>query len=503
MARWTRRAFLAGTGATAGVVALAAVGCSGDDDDTTEPDDDGGDTTVPDDGDGVVRSADVLSQAAIFGMIEEVFAKGVRRPGYEADIWAEEWISGKFEDLGLENVRLEPITIRRWEPTSWKLEVITGSETKELTCFPVPFAVPTDGLEVELAKFDAANPGLVKDKASLYDVATLKLPADTFVPADERATRVVDPDDTLKETHVLPFGPELQEVVDPSHEAGAVAFIGTLQGYPIDACDYYVPYHARTVEIPGVWINGSDGRWLHEQLAAGPVRIRLSVATTDAEMESHNVVGELPGADDDMVIIGSHHDGPWSSAVEDGSGIALVLAQAEYWAAQPQEDRPHRLVFLLHGGHMSGGAGLLGFIEDHQAELDSVVLELHLEHAALEWEDVDGELVNKERPVPRWVFTSEIPRLKEAVFDALTTEDLRRSMILKPDAIGTQPPTDGGFYHNAGVPIVNVLAAPWYLFDKADTLDKVDQASLVPLTRATIRIVDSTAGISAADMRAT
>ena len=35
-----------------------------------------------------------------------------------------------------------------------------------------------------------------------------------------------------------------------------------------------------------------------------------------------------------------------------------------------------------------------------------------------------------------------------------------------------------------------------------DTLDKVDRDNLVPLTRATIRIVDSTAGVSAADMRA-
>ena len=103
--------------------------------------------------------------------------------------------------------------------------------------------------------------------------------------------------------------------------------------------------------------------------------------------------------------------------------------------------------------------------------------------------------------MPRWVFTSELPHLKEAVFDALSTEDLRRSMILPPTAIGTQPPTDGGFYFNEGVPIVNVLAAPWYLFDKQDTLDKIDKASLVPLTRATIRIVNSTAGISAAEMR--
>jgi len=34
-----------------------------------------------------------------------------------------------------------------------------------------------------------------------------------------------------------------------------------------------------------------------------------------------------------------------------------------------------------------------------------------------------------------------------------------------------------------------------------DTLDKVDRAHLVPLTRATIRIVNSTAGETAAGLR--
>jgi hypothetical protein len=54
----------------------------------------------------------------------------------------------------------------------------------------------------------------------------------------------------------------------------------------------------------------------------------------------------------------------------------------------------------------------------------------------------------------------------------------------------------------AGVPIVHFLAAPWYLFDSADTLDKIHRPTLVPLTRATVRIVESTADRSAAAMRA-
>jgi hypothetical protein len=151
---------------------------------------------------------------------------------------------------------------------------------------------------------------------------------------------------------------------------------------------------------------------------------------------------------------------------------------------------------------MSGGAGLHAYIEEHRDQLDQVVLEVHLEHAALEYVEESGELVANGLPVPRWWFTSRIPLLEEAVAAALEEHDLRRSMVLAPNAFGDQPPTDGGYYYNEGVPIVNFLTAPFYLFDAIDTLDKVDKKSLVPLTRAAIRIIESTRGVTAAQMRA-
>ncbi len=123
-------------------------------------------------------------------------------------------------------------------------------------------------------------------------------------------------------------------------------------------------------------------------LDAGPVRIRLHVDSLREQITDHNVVGELPGTDEDTVVIGSHHDGPWSSAVEDASGMALVFALAAYWSKVP-----------------------------------------------------------------------------------------------------------------AGVPLVNYLTAPFYLFDPMDTMDKVHVPSLVPVTRAAIRLIDSTKGVSAAAMR--
>jgi hypothetical protein len=79
---------------------------------------------------------------------------------------------------------------------------------------------------------------------------------------------------------------------------------------------------------------------------------------------------------------------------------------------------------------------------------------------------------------------------------------VQRAFIMPPDVFGEFPTTDGGFYHMSGVPLVNFLAAPMYLFDAQDTPDKIHEASMEPVTRAAIRIIASTAGVSAAQMRA-
>ncbi|HEX6685328.1 MAG TPA: M28 family peptidase [Candidatus Limnocylindrales bacterium] len=449
-----------------------------------------------------IADSAVPSEQAIFGWIRTVFSHGIRRPGYPADRWAERWIAAQFRRFGLHRVRLEPVAAQRWRPSRWSLEVTpSGGPSRMLPCYPVPYAAAVDGLELELAAFDPAAPEAVAGKASLYDVRLLRLPADLGL-STVAPERVVDPGGTMAGTeHVLPFGPELLEVMEPSIAAGARAFIGSLAGYPGDSFHYFVPYDAVLRPIPGLWISGSDGAWLHERLAAGPVRVRLTTDTRVDTITTYNVVGELPGADEDLVIVGSHHDGPWSSAVEDGSGIALVLAQAAYWASRPPGERPHRMVFLLHAAHVAGFTGQLGFIAGHRDELDRTVLEVHLEHAAREFAERDGAVVPTGFNVPRWFFTSEVPALKTAVRTALVTENVNRSLILAPTALGPQPPTDAGFYYAAGVPIVNFLAAPWYLLDKADTLEKVDRAGLVPLTRAAIRIIESTRGVSPADWR--
>jgi len=452
----------------------------------------------------------------IHSWIEEIFNWGIRRPGYPADRQAEQYCLDQFHRFNLENVRRENVELPYWEPTHCSLTVNTDTESFSIPCFPLPHAAPADRLELPLEKFDATDPSRVKERAALNLVPLMAVPPTMVVDGggaydqlqQEVSTElhaggsVLDPRGTFKNAlQVLPFSAQLQAVMEPSIQAGAAAFIGVLQGYPGDSYEYYVPYAGVERPIPGVWIKSSDGERIQTLLLSGEVSIQLTVESKREIITSYNIIAELPGADDEVVVIGSHHDGPWSSAVEDASGISLVLAQAAYWSKVPAAERPHRLLFLLNAGHMVGGAGCKAFIATNQQLLEKIVLEIHLEHAASEYQEIDGQLVPTGEPETRWFFTSRKPELQQAVVTALQAEEIDRALVIAPDAFGEQPTTDGGAFYPAGVPLINYLTAPFYLFDRMDTLDKIHQPSLVPITRATIRLVDFTTGISAAEMR--
>jgi hypothetical protein len=459
----------------------------------------------------------IPDERTILSWIERIYSQGIRRPGYPADRWAERFCAEQFRACGLEQVRLDPVPLPYWEPRTAWLRVHASGATHEIPCFAVPFSAPAAHVEADLAVFDHGAPETVRGKASLYEVTLLRVPPQFAVqrrlsessehagPAEaaRQAGWYFDPRRTFDGSlQVLPFGSEIQSVMEPSIGAGAVAFIGTLPGYPGGGHEYYVPYDGMPRPIPGVWISGSDGERLRELSRKGTVRVELSVDAVRDRTTSYNVIGELPGAGDETVVIGTHHDGPWSSAVEDGSGMALVLAQAAYWSAVQRAERPHRLVFLVNGGHMAGGAGCRAFLERYTADLDRIVLEVHLEHAAAEVVERDGQLMPSGEPEPRWWFVSRIPSLEAAVWKAIESEHLDRSLLLTPDALAAHPTTDGGFFHTKGVPLVNYLTAPFYLFDPMDRLDKIHVPSLVPITRAAIRIIESTRGVSAHAMRA-
>ncbi len=438
----------------------------------------------------------------ILERIQRLFDRGLRRPGYAADRWAERWLHDRLTEFGLRDVAGEPVLLPRWDDHETRLTVWPEKrpgEAEEIPCFALPHCRPTEKLEARLVDL-ADEPARVEGNIAVDELRLSRMPQ-AFMK--DQATRSFDPDGALDDhTQVLPFGEDLMFVMEPALEAGAAGFIGALTGVPWDTHEYYVPYDAVQRDIPGVWISGRDGERLAEMMRSGPVRAEMTVDATRTEIESYNITGTLPGDSDEWVIVGTHHDGPWASAVEDASGVALLLAQARYWSRVPEKKRPHNLLFTFNAGHMAGGAGCRAFLEAHEALLEDAVAEIHLEHAARECRAEDGELIPTDEPEVRWWFTSRNDDLEDLVEEAIRRENLRRSLILPPEFFGSMPTTDGGPFHLEDVPLVNHLAAPMYLFDPQDTPDKIHRESLVPLTRASIRIIEGLADHTAEGLRA-
>jgi len=105
------------------------------------------------------------------------------------------------------------------------------------------------------------------------------------------------------------------------------------------------------------------------------------------------------------MVVHSHHDGPWSSAVEDASGVAEVLAVAEYMAKTPRSERNKTIVFLFTSSHFGGPArGDATFIEGNLDITSKLMLDVCIEHIAKDFDVKDGEWVDTGMPEPRSVF---------------------------------------------------------------------------------------------------
>ena len=429
----------------------------------------------------------------MLGWIDAVVRQGIRRPGYAADRWVEPWALQRFQEIGLAEARLEPVPLPYWEARVAELTLKDGTK---FVGFALPHTTP-GVVSATLARFED---GALEGRIAVREIAFAKYPQSLIRGL---ATSAYDPTnefDTLVQT--VPFNAEQNHVMDSTVAAKAVGFIGLLTGVPWETCDYYVPYDAEVRPIPGIWLSGADGRALLARMAKGPLEARLEVQAERHEVTSNNVVGTLRGRSDEWVIVASHHDAPWASAVEDGSGISMVLAQATHWAAVPEAERPHNLLFLLCAGHMVNAAGTRAFIAAHRDLLAKTVLEVHLEHVARRCEpDGAGGLTVTDDPEVRWWFTSPNAALQATVHEAIAKNELPRSLILPPTAFSPMPPTDGAYFYPEGVPLVHLLSAPMYLFDSRDTIDKVHGPSLVPLSRAVVQIIASTRDVSAAAMR--
>ncbi|MHA1632875.1 MAG: M28 family peptidase [Candidatus Freyarchaeota archaeon] len=463
------------------------------------------------------REGDVAPNDEILGWIREIFSFGYRRPGTQADCKAEDYIVRKLEEFGITDVEKQPYQISRWEADKWGLTV----SGEEVPCFYTPNTAFTgsEGIDTDMVyvgdgsdeDFEAVD---VKGKIVLVDV---HFPLLRIEALGNMGYFVWDPAGTLSDfahpaTWIYPNWWRAYRLAC-LHRAAAV--VGVLADYPTNEDRIYIPYFGPLCHdlpdwflshiglpgkipgwIPGLWVNKAHGTRLVELVkeGGGKARAHLTLTGSVEPSTTHNVIARLPGGGDDVMVVHSHHDGPWSSAVEDASGVAEVLAVAEYMAKTPRSERNKTIVFLFTSSHFGGPArGDATFIEGNPDITSKLMLDVCIEHIAKDFDVKDGEWVDTGMPEPRSVFvhggSNEIAREMASILaDEVKRHDLRRLIIL-PGNTPLGVPTDANAFYRSGYPIYSYISGPEYLFDPCDTIDKVAADQLNPVASAFIKVI--------------
>jgi hypothetical protein len=290
-----------------------------------------------------------------------------RIPGTTADAETAAYVEKKFRAFGLEDVKTQPFDLpAQWFPTSWEISATRGAQSVPLTAtFPMAGAPATDaaGLDLEIVW---GGSGTAADLQGRDVRGKAVLLASTPLPS------------VFFQTVSMTGG--IQRV----HDAGAAAILVSL-GIPGNVASQMSARGALTV--PAFTIGQDDGNRIRELLEKsdpGPARLRLRLATERRSgLKSSAVWGTLRGDTDENILIIAHTDSYFEGAVDNATGVATMLALAEYFAKAPKSARRRTLTFVATAAHHAGSPTTRWIHDNMQPFLAKTALIINCEHTAM------------------------------------------------------------------------------------------------------------------------
>jgi len=450
----------------------------------------------------------------MLGWIRRIVGFGTRRPGYPQSLAVESWLETTFREFGLADVRREPVPVNFWEPLA---SSFAAEGAGEFPCFPIPYTAWTGagGIETGTAFVGEGTPEnfATVDVRGRIVVAEMRF-AELTGGALKRGARFINdaarsiPDGPL---HAANWLIRNFPVYYEAQRRGAAGFVGLLVDSPVNGSDYYVPYDGHLKALPALWV-GREHAARVRAFAQVQGRGRLVSTGTSRLVDSHNVVGVVPGSENhgvdrnENIIVTCHHDAPFASAVEDASGLAVLLALAKSFGGERTNARPLRrnLLFIASSGHFHGGIGNRVFVERHTESLiPRTVAALGVEHIAEEVEcDGQGGYRLTGRPEVRALFFDGSDKFAEILETETARCHLDRLICADAYSFGPEPPCDSAPFFTAGIPSACHISGPLYLFDPHDTMDKVCVVDLAPVADFFNRVIRRLDTLSAAELSA-
>lgn len=405
---------------------------------------------------------------------------GPRLGGSPEEARARDWGAAKLRALGFKNVSIETFEMPYWERVSESAEIMAPfPQELKITALGNSVATPEGGLTAEVVRF--------RTLLDLQD-APLEGFEGKIVFVDEVMTRTQDGSG---------YGWAVAKRSGAANEAarrGAAAALIRSAGTSAVRTPHTgnMRYADDVTPVPIAALSNPDADQLARAMtrAVEPVRVNLDISVrTRSVVESGNVIGEIPGKTDEIILIGGHLDS-WdlgTGAVDDGAGVAITTAAAKLIDDLP--GRPTRTIrVIMWGAEEVGLVGARAYAAKHADELDRHVLASESDFGA-------GKV---------WQFRTGFA--EEALPKAQVYQKALRRLGIGPGHNRAGGGPDVTPLRQAGVPVFRLYQDGTDYFDlhhtSDDTLDKIDPEALrqnVAAWAATLYIASELEG----DYRAT
>jgi hypothetical protein len=395
-----------------------------------------------------------------------------------------------------------------YHPKAWGLSLSEASSgtSQTVPAFYMPFSSNTDsdgvnGPLVYMADEESMEGLDLSGKIAAYEMKFKPKGLKTY----SKILYMYDPDKTLESSsRVVRARLEYEtKMYEALKSKGAIGMIGLLSGLQWDS-DRYYPQMSFGLEksIPGVWIRPSlcetVREWAGKTGASATLKLdaRISTGTTA------NVYAILPGRVDEYYLVFSQHDTYFDGAVQDASGVAVMLALAKHFAAAKPLKRG---IVFLSVAHTNGRVGEKNFIQNHGDDiLSKTALVVAIEHIGRELDpQPDLNFKVSGRPSFRMFFTALNKNINGMLKSSILKHDYKRSVIIPQWLVEKITGKSRGIsaeFHEFGLPVIGFMSNPPYMFFPEDTIDAVAADQLVPTANVIASILRTADGLSMDDL---
>ena len=220
----------------------------------------------------------------------------------------------------------------------------------------------------------------------------------------------------------------------------------------------------------------------------GPVKVRVRLATEMRPgLRDASVWGVLPGTTTEDIVIMAHHDSYFYGALDNASGMSVMLGLAEYFSKIPASQRRRTLRFVTTSGHHAGSLGTAWLHANRGTALANTVLAINCEHVSSTqtYYDRNAPVLRQSDNIDsrRW-WVNGSSRLASIAQGAWKMFGVTTYDTMENNASGDMRAMD------RDVPSIQLIESPVYYHTDHDVPDVVPAAGLEAVARAYAKIID-------------